>query len=214
MTELEITALLARGEAALNAYDYRGAAEAFGAVGTMVPDDVTVALMTANAWRLADNALAARIVLRQVCARASGSLDVPSLFTLGGALLDTGAPEESLDCFTRVAKALPRDASALNALASAMRASGDPKGAWPVVQRALTIAPSLPAALLTAAHIRQALGDLDGAQASPKDFAEDGWGQKWALPLRPAPRGAVAFFRAPCPLSQEGLRPRMSQEPQ
>ena len=164
MTELEITALLARGEAALNAYDYRGAAEAFGAVGTMVPDDVTVALMTANAWRLADNALAARIVLRQVCARASASLDVPTLFTLGGALLDTGAPEEALDCFTRVAKAMPRDASALNALASAMRASGDPKGAWPVVQRALTIAPSLPAALLTAAHARQALGDLAGAQ--------------------------------------------------
>jgi Tfp pilus assembly protein PilF len=164
MTELEITALLARGEAAMSARDYRGAAEAFGTVGTMVPDDVAVALMTANAWRLANDALAARTLLQRVFAGAAVSLDVPTLFALGAALLDTGAPEEALDCFTPVAKAMPRDASALNALASAMRASGDPKGAWPVIQRALALAPSLPAAMLTAAHVRQALGDLAGAE--------------------------------------------------
>ena len=164
MTEPDITALLARGETALNAHDYRRAAEAFTTVAALVPDDAPVALMTANAWRLAGDALAARTVLQQLFAQTSASLDVPTLFTLGGALLDTGAPEEALACFTRVAKTMPRDASALNALASAMRASGDPKGAWPVVQRALAIAPSLPAALLTAAHVRQALGDLVGAQ--------------------------------------------------
>jgi len=163
MTEQQIADLLAQGEQASSTLDYRAAAEAFGVVGAALPSDLGVAQMEANAWRLAGETVAARSVLLRAFLHAT-SADVPSLFALGSALLETGAPDEALTCFARVARVRPHDASALNALASAMRASGDPKGAWPIAQRAVALAPTLPSALLTAAHIRHALGDLSGAQ--------------------------------------------------
>lgn len=164
MSDPDVEGELQRGEAALIGGEPRAAAEIFAELGRQLPADPTFAIMEGNAWRLAGDTVAARQALQRA-SRIAGAMDIPSLFDLGGALLDTGAPTEALACFARVAKDRPKDPSALNALAGAMRANGDPKGAWPVAQRALGLAPTLPALLLTAAHIRHALGDLDGAKA-------------------------------------------------
>jgi tetratricopeptide (TPR) repeat protein len=162
MTDDAIETLLREGEAALDAGAFREAAERFGALSLRLPDDLAVARSEANAWRLADDTVAARRALQRA-SRMASTADVATVYEIGAALLDTGAPDEALACFSRVARERPKDAAALSALAGALRASGDPKGAWPVAQRALGLAPTMPAVLLAAAQIRHALGDLSGA---------------------------------------------------
>jgi len=164
MNAPDVEGELQRGEAALNAGDPRTAAAIFSTLYQQLPAEPTFAVMEGNAWRLAGDTVAARQALQRAWKHAQ-AMDIPALFDLGSALLDVGAPTEALACFERVARDRPKDPSALNALAGAMRANGDPKGAWPIAQKALGMAPNLPALLLTAAHIRHALGDLSGANS-------------------------------------------------
>jgi Flp pilus assembly protein TadD len=169
----DLEAWLAAGQAALDAGQYGEAASAFMRVQAAVPGEVTVALMVADAWRLAGDTVAQRhalvTVFQQLSASPSGATsvdpaDVTTLYTLGAALLEAGAPHEARSLFERVVRQRPRDPAALGALAGATRAAGDPQRAWPIAQRAMAIAPKQPALLLTAAQIRHALGDLTRAR--------------------------------------------------
>jgi Glycosyltransferase family 9 (heptosyltransferase) len=169
----DLEAWLAAGQAALDAGQYADAAAAFTRVHEVVPGEITVALMVADAWRLAGRTGARRhalvAVFHHVPASPSGATsvdhaDLIALHALGAALLDAGAPLEAQSLFERVVRQRPRDPAALGALAGATRAAGDPQRAWPIAQRAMAIAPRQPALLLTAAQIRHALGDLTRAR--------------------------------------------------
>ncbi len=164
-----IDAWLLAGQSLLSENRHAEAAAAFARVQHALPHEITAALMVANAWKLAGNAVAARESLLSVYARetAANSLeaaDIPAVFELGASLLDAGAPEEARQLFERVVRRRPKDPAALGALAGATRAAGDPQRAWPIVQRALATAGKQPALLLTAAQIRHALGDLTRAR--------------------------------------------------
>jgi Tfp pilus assembly protein PilF len=169
----DIAAWLEAGQSALDAGQHAEAAAAFALVQAALPHEITVALMVANAWRLAGNTVAVRDALRSVFHHATGttagpasldSADVTAIYELGAALLEAGAPAEARQLFERVVRRRPKDPAALGALAGATRADGDPQRAWPLVQRAMAIAPRQPALLLTAAQIRHALGDLTRAR--------------------------------------------------
>jgi tetratricopeptide (TPR) repeat protein len=169
----DIEAWLVAGQTALDAGRHTEAAAAFALVQAALPREITVALMVANAWRLAGNTVAVRDALLSVFHHATGTTDGPSsidsadvtaIYELGAALLDAGAPSEARQLFERVVRKRPKDPAALGALAGATRADGDPQRAWPIVQRAMAIAPRQPALLLTAAQIRHALGDLTRAR--------------------------------------------------
>ena len=169
----DIEAWLVAGQAALDAGHHALAAAAFSEIQQALPGEISAALMTANAWRLAGNTVAVRSTLQsvfqQTTATTSGpasinSADVTAIYELGAALLDAGAPSEARLLFERVVRMRPKDPAALGALAGATRADGDPERAWPIVQRAMALASRQPALLLTAAQIRHALGDLTRAR--------------------------------------------------
>lgn len=171
----DIEAWLVAGQAALDAGHHADAAAAFRHVQDALPGEITVALMVANAWRLAGHTMAVRDTLLSVfhhataTATASGPalrepVDVTAIYELGAALLEAGLPAEARQLFERVVRQRPKDPAALGALAGATRAEGDPQRAWPIVQRAMAIASRQPALLLTAAQIRHALGDLTRAR--------------------------------------------------
>ncbi len=150
------------GEAALERGDYGSAVAAFAQAQASAPAESAISLMLANAYRLAGDTLAARSVL-VTALRSSPPVDPKERFSLGAALLETGAPAEAADCFAWVVKALPKDPAALAALAGAHRTLGRAAEAWPLIQRALAAAKSHPAYLLTAAQIQHDLGDPAGA---------------------------------------------------
>lgn len=154
---------LTDGQQALEAGRYRDAAAAFAQAAAALPTEWPLHQMTANAWTLAGDVVRARDALR-VAFEQARPVDVEGLYALGTALLDSGAAAEARLCFETVAAKRPRDPAALSALASATRADGDPQGAWPLAQRALTLAHKMPALLLTAAQVRHALGDTTGAR--------------------------------------------------
>ena len=169
----DIEAWLVAGQAALDAGHHADAAAAFMRVHVALPGEITVALMVANAWRLAGNTMAMREALLSVFHHTTATASAPALierenvtamYELGAALLDAGAPSEARQLFERVVRQRPKDPAALGALAGATRAEGDPQRAWPIVQRAMAIASKQPALLLTAAQIRHALGDLTRAR--------------------------------------------------
>jgi cytochrome c-type biogenesis protein CcmH/NrfG len=169
----DLEAWLVAGQTALDAGQYADAAAAFMRVQDAVPGEIAVALMVADAWRLAGHTVARRdalvAVFHHVTARPSGAAsvdhaDVTAIYALATALLDAGAPLEARSLFERVVRQRPRDPAALGALAGATRAGGDPQRAWPLAQRAMAMAPKQPALLLTAAQIRHALGDLTRAR--------------------------------------------------
>lgn len=169
----DIEAWLVAGQTALDAGHHALAAAAFSEIQQALPGEISAALMTANAWRLAGNTVAVRSTLQsvfqQTTATTSGpasinSADVTAIYELGAALLDAGAPSEARLLFERVVRMRPKDPAALGALAGATRADGDPERAWPIVQRAMALASRQPALLLTAAQIRHALGDLTRAR--------------------------------------------------
>ena len=169
----DIEAWLVAGQTALDAGHHAQAAAAFSEIQQALPGDISAALMTANAWRLAGNTVAVRSTLQSVFQQATAatsgpalidSADVTAVYALGAALLDAGAPSEARRLFERVVRKRPKDPAALGALAGATRADGDPERAWPIVQRAMTLASRQPALLLTAAQIRHALGDLTRAR--------------------------------------------------
>jgi Tfp pilus assembly protein PilF len=158
-----IMAELARGQEALEARDYIGAQRTFRRVWQRLPADPAVAQLVANAHRMTGEVATAREVLRTAWAR--GGWEAPPVaHALGTALLEVGAPAEAVRCFAHVVAQRPADPAGTGALAAATRAAGDPAGAWPLIQRALRLAPRTPAFLLTAAQIRHSLGDLAGAQ--------------------------------------------------
>ena len=154
---------LADGQTALEAERFAEAAIAFERATHVLPSEWTLHVMTTNAWRLAGQRVRERTAWRWAY-QAGRPTTAESLYQLGTGLLETGAPSEARDCFEQVVKQRPRDAAALAALASARRADGDPQGAWPLVQRALTLSHKMPSLLLTAAQVRHALGDTTGAR--------------------------------------------------
>jgi Flp pilus assembly protein TadD len=154
---------LADGQAALEAAQFAEAATAFERAAHALPTEWTLHVMATNAWRLAGRVVAERAAWRWAY-HAGRPTTAEALYQLGTGLLESGAPAEARDCFEKVVKQRPRDAAALAALASARRADGDPQGAWPLVQRALTLAHKMPSLLLTAAQVRHALGDTTGAR--------------------------------------------------
>jgi tetratricopeptide (TPR) repeat protein len=166
VAEAELLAWLLEGQAALEAGRSLDAAHAFRRVHHALPHDYSVAQMLANAWRLAGRVAEERRALQDMWALVVAHtmvLDVPTTYELGTRLLAVGGAEEARACFAQVVTQRPRDPSALGALASATRAAGDPVAAWPIVQQALALAPTLPALLLTASQVQHALGNLAGA---------------------------------------------------
>lgn len=153
---------LTEGEAALERGEYSRAAAAFTRALEAAPRESAIALMLANAHRLAGNTIASRAVLLTAF-HTSLPGDPKQRYGLGAALLDAGASEEAAECFAMVVKALPTDPAALAALAGAKRALGRAAEAWPLIQRALVSSTTHPAHLLTAAQIRHDMGDRKGA---------------------------------------------------
>lgn len=162
LTESEIVECLTDGQRALEEGRHRAAALAFSRARDATPGVTAIALMAANAWRLAERVLEEREALLVALSMADRT-DVASLYELGTALLRVGAPMEARTCFEVAVQHLPQDAAAWSALASATRAAGDPTTAWTCVQRALALRPHEPSILLTAGQVRHALGDLNGA---------------------------------------------------
>jgi len=157
-----LAAALAAGERALDARDVAGAVEAFTDSAALAPADVAIAIALANAHQLRGAAEPRRAAL--LTAFADGDWrDVSVAYALGGALLEAGAPHEAALCLEYVRRAHPNDPAALAALASALRAAGEPDRAWPFAKRAAELAPKTGAPLLTAAQVRHDLGDLLGA---------------------------------------------------
>ncbi len=153
---------LTEGEAALERGEYAHAATAFARALEAAPAENSIALMLANAHRLAGDTLASRAVLLHAV-QTSPPADPKQRYALGAALLDAGAPTEAAACFTMVVKALPKDPAALAALAGAKRTLGQAAEAWPLIQKALVSSTTHPAYLLTAAQIRHDMGDRKGA---------------------------------------------------
>ncbi len=153
---------LMEGEAALERGEYARAVTAFTRAHETAPAESAIALLLANAHRLAGDLIAARAVLLGAF-NTSPPTDPKQRYALGAALLDAGAPAEAADCFTIVVAALPKDPAALAALAGARRSLGQAAQAWPLIQRALVSSTTHPAYLLTAAQIRHDMGDRKGA---------------------------------------------------
>lgn len=160
----DVESTLASGLVSLEEERYADAAEAFARVQQAMPQEIAVALMVANAWRLSGNTVAERDALLQAYRASIEATDAATVYQLGAALLDAGAPTEARRCFERVVRQRPKDPAALGALAGATRAEGDPHKAWPMMQRAMALTAKQPALLLTAAQIRHALGDLTRAR--------------------------------------------------
>ena len=153
---------LIEGEAALERGEYSHAVVAFTRALEAAPAESAIALMLANAHRLAGDTIASRAVLLSAFHTSLPS-DPKQRYEFGAALLDAGAPLEASECFTLVVKALPKDPAALAALAGARRTLGQAAEAWPLIQRALVSSTTHPAYLLTAAQIRHDMGDRKGA---------------------------------------------------
>ncbi len=162
LTESEIVECLTDGERALEEGRHREAALAFSRARDATPGVTAIALMAANAWRLAERVLEEREALLVALSMADRT-DVASLYELGTALLRVGAPMEARTCFEVAVQRHPQDAAAWSALASASRAAGDPTAAWTYVQKALALRSDEPSIMLTAGQVRHALGDLDEA---------------------------------------------------
>jgi len=157
-----LEAALAAGERALLADDTAGAVAAFAESAALAPTDVSIAMALANAYQMHGAAESRRAAL--LTAFTDGDWrERPIAYALGGALLEAGAPHEAALCLEYVRRGHPNDPAALAALASALRAAGEPERAWPLAKRAVQLAPRTGAPLLTAAQVRHELGDLLGA---------------------------------------------------
>jgi tetratricopeptide (TPR) repeat protein len=209
---------LQAGLAATEAGDQGAALAAFMAAWRAAPGDPGVALLVANSHRLLGDTPAARATLQQAVAR--GGWETPAAaHQLGTALLEVGAPHEAARCFEWVRRQRPRDPAPLGALAAALRARGEPAAAWPLVQRALALAPDTPAFLFTAAQVRHALGDLDGAlawlercEAIRPGHAPTRMQRAHTLLLRGASAEAWQAFEArPLPVPDTGARPWLGE---
>lgn len=153
---------LAAGEQKLIAGDVAGAVHAFTESAALAPADVGIAMALANAHQLLGELEARRAAL--LLAFTDGDWRAVAVaYALGGALLEAGVPHEAALCLEYVRRAHPNDPAALSALASAVRAAGEPERAWPLAKRAAALAPRTGAPLLTAAQVRHDLGDLLGA---------------------------------------------------
>lgn len=86
-----LATLLLSGQEAMEAGRFDDAARAFEAVRALLPQDVGVALLLANALTLADRPLAARATLEQ--AAHGGAWQAPATaHALAAALISAGAP--------------------------------------------------------------------------------------------------------------------------
>jgi Flp pilus assembly protein TadD len=154
--------LCAEGAALFDAGDVRGAVARYRQATELMPANLALHLILANAQRLTGDTLGARMSLRTARAIASRPT-VADEFELGRALVDAGAATDAVPCLQRVRHALPHDATAAASLAAALREAGQPENAWTEISRALSLAPNDPVSLHTAAQIRHDLGDFDEA---------------------------------------------------
>jgi len=153
---------LMTGSALSERGNHAGAVTAFVHAREFAPHDVSLAMLLANAHRLAGDLPQERAVLVDAFAH-SAAIDASQQFALGAALLGAVAAAEAEECFARVLRTHPRDPAVLAAIAGARRTRGLVNDAWPFAERALAGAPTDPAVLLTAATIRHELGDVTGA---------------------------------------------------
>ena len=207
-------AWLEAGQQALEAGRFPEAIAAFTGVRDALPGDASIAVALANVYRLSGDIILARASLHTAFATAVWT-DPHVAFTLGSALLDTGAAFEAAECFEHVVSLLPHNAAALGALAGARRTLGDPTTAWSLIQRAVAEAPEDPALLLTAAQVRHDHGDIDGAlhwldraDAKRPNHAPTQIQRAYSLLLRGASCTAWAAFEArPLPSPKTAARP-------
>ncbi|MEN9508233.1 MAG: hypothetical protein RLZZ621_796, partial [Gemmatimonadota bacterium] len=134
----------------------------FRRVYELLPAEISVTTLLANALRVSGDTPGERAVWIEAAARLSGDSGAID-YQIGTGLLTTGAPFESIPLLERVAKARPADSAAVGALASAYRATGRLELAWAQVQRALKISPRSATLLFTAAQIRHSQGSLTEA---------------------------------------------------
>lgn len=158
----DLTRLLEEGFASLERQDFARAATQLAAAHRLRPLDAGLALACANAQQLGDQPLAARATLQRFVA-SDADVSIEECFALGTALLQLGAPSDAATCFEQVVAVRGDDPAALAALASALRSAGDLARAWPLAERAVTLAPTNAAFQLTAGQVRHELGDLAGA---------------------------------------------------
>ncbi len=209
-----LAAALAAGEQALLANDFAAAAAAFTDCAALAPADVGIALALANTHQMLGAVEARRAALHSAFTDGDWR-EVSVAYALGGALLESGSPHEAALCLEYVRRDHPNDPAALAALASALRAAGEPDRAWPLAKRAAELAPRAGAPLLTAAQVRHDLGDLLGA-LNWLDKAEHARPQHAPTRLQRAYtsllRGASAtgwalFEHRPLPVAETGATP-------
>jgi len=157
-----LLATLARADAAQRTGDHATAIAAFADARALAPHDLALGLAHANACRLAGQPEAELAVLRALAA-VDDRADLTHTYALGAALLAAGEAALAVEAFEPVARARANDHAALCALAGALRTAGAPERAWPLVRRALALAPDAGPVLLAAAQVRHDLGDLAGA---------------------------------------------------
>lgn len=204
--------LLSAGERALETNDLDAALTNFQAAHALMPSDPSLGLALANVYRLRGEESAQRTVLLDTF-RAGEWSTVEIAHALGAALLTVGAAPQAAACFVHVAATRPRDPAALSALASAKRASGDADGAWPIVKRALELAPREASLCLTAAQVRHDLGDLLGAlkwldkaeKLRPRHGPTRVQRAYSMMLRRPSAEGWAQFEHRPLPLPASGV---------
>lgn len=174
MSDRSITALLLAASDAEARGAPREAVALYEQAVLSAPNEPSVLRLLANARRLAGDTLGAREALRRAIP-LSGRASATDRFELARALVDAGDGASAVPLFARIAAERPADASTHAALAAALRDAGRLDPARTAIERALTLGPTMPAAVLTRGQIRLASGDFDGALA---DFEH-------ALVLRP-----------------------------
>jgi len=100
----DVESTLAAGLSALEGERFAEAADAFARVQRAMPQEIAVALMVANARRLAGDTVAERDALLLTFRVTVDRDDAASVYQLGAALLDAGAPTEARRCFERVVR--------------------------------------------------------------------------------------------------------------
>ena len=160
----DVVSLCADGAALADVGDHDGAITCYEDAVALAPAMLALHQILANAQLLLGRTLDARSTLRHALQVAERP-DAASEFALGKALVDAGAGADAVPSFRRARQAFPHDAGVAAALAAALREAQQPEDAWTEIQYALTLVPTDPVALLTAAMIRHDLSDFTGALA-------------------------------------------------
>ncbi|MDP6706962.1 MAG: tetratricopeptide repeat protein [Alphaproteobacteria bacterium] len=123
----------------------------------------TLLAQAANVWLLADDLERAKLTI--AVAEKMAPKDATILVDKARILADGGGYEEALKALDRAVWLAPNDDDAHAFRAGALRRLGQPKAALAAAEAALELNPENAAAWLERGFARQALGDLDGAEA-------------------------------------------------